>query len=343
MDRMTLLDVATAQTLLTRIANSGVQSVQQITNTNDVFKVTTQNEGNFFVKFHTSHWYKDAPDTFILVQREAAVTGLLERKGIPPGYRSWTDCTRRIVNRSVLITSELPGIPVPVALKKAPHEQDQIISALARFLKRLHDLEFPRAGYIEFCGNADMPFSLDPRENPWWDSHPCQKVENFRKFALDVLSSKEKAIPISLFSELKERFDRMPDFLSSEYHPPHFVINNYHPAHVHVRRDRSGWQVAGLVDFEAASAGNPVFDLVGNDLQITPLTGSLSWRPVFYQAYGRYPKFEAYKLMLLCFLLLGLGGKQTAEVPDADWLIHTMPALIDAAGYETFVWYPASA
>jgi len=335
-----MLTVTTAQMLLAPIMNSSVQAVEHITNTNDVFKVVTEHDGNFYVKFHTSHWYKDAADTYIVVQREAAVFELLRRKGISLGYRTWTDCTRQVVNRSVLITSELSGIPITTALKDVPDECDQIIIALASFLKRLHGLEFPRAGYIELSGDDDLPFSLNPGEHPWFDSHPCQKPENFKVFALDILKSKEKVIPLSLFTALKDRFDKIPAILGSEYQPPRFVINNYHPFHIHVARDLSGWQVIGLYDFEAVSAGNPLFDLVGNELQITPVIGHLSWRPIFYKAYGRYPAFEAYKTILFCFLLLGLGTEPGGAVPDSEWLIQKLPSLLNAADYDTLKWYP---
>ena len=336
----TMLTVTTAQMLLAPIADSSVLTVQHIANTNDVFKVVTERDGSFYVKFHTSPWYKEAIDTYVVVQREAAVVELLKRKGISLGYHAWTDCTRQVVNRSVLITSELPGIPIPSALTDTPDERDPILIALAQFLKRLHTMEFPRAGYIELCGDTDLTFSLDPRENVWWDSHPCQKPENFRIFALKVLESKENSLPVHLYASLKERFEKIPEIVGSDYQPPRFVINNYHPFHIHIRRDLSGWQVTGLYDFEAVSAGNPVFDLVGNELQITPLIGSLSWRPVFYQAYGRWPRLETYKTTLLCFLLLGLGRESSAEVPDPDWLIRELPNLLKAPDYESFKWYP---
>jgi len=335
-----MLNMSTAKILLAQITNSPIQAVEQITNTNDVFKVVTEQDGNFYVKFHTSAWYKDAEDTNIVVQREAAVYELLKRRGFPLAYRTWTDCTRQVVNRSVLISSELGGIPLPEALKEAPGECDQIIIALAGFLKRLHAVEFPRAGYIEFSGEQDLSFSLNPLENPWFDSHACQKPENFRVFALDVLKSKEKFIPANVFAGLKERFERIPEILGAEYQPPRFVINNYHPFHLHVARELSGWQVIGLYDFEAVSAGNPLFDLIGNELQITPVTGNLSWRPVFYKAYGGYPAFEAYKTILLCFLLLGLRAEPGAAIPDPEWLIQKLPSLINASDYDTLNWYP---
>ena len=335
-----LLTIEAAQELLASIVTSHIVAVQQITNTNDVFKVITERDGNFYIKFHTSWWYKDAPDTFGVVQREAAVVEMLKRKGMRLEYRSWIDCNRRIVNRSVLITSELTGTPLPVALKENPAEQGCILSALAKYLKQLHALEFPRVGYIETCGDKDMPYSLDPRENPWSDSHPCQKPENFKKFALGILRSKEAILPANLYSMLKESFEQIPRVLASEYRSPRFVINNYHPFHLHVRKDSSGWEVTGLYDFEAASAGSPVFDLILNELQITPVMGNLDWRPAFYGVYGRDPKFEAYKLMLLSYLLQATGVKPSAEIPDPEWFIRQLPSLIHAADYEAFLWFP---
>jgi hypothetical protein len=58
-----MLTMSTAKILLAQITNSPIQAVEQITNTNDVFKVVTEQDGNFYVKFHTSAWYKDTEDT----------------------------------------------------------------------------------------------------------------------------------------------------------------------------------------------------------------------------------------------------------------------------------------
>ena len=52
-----LLTIETAHVLLAPITYSPVLEVQQITNTNDVFRVATACQGNFYVKFHTSQWY----------------------------------------------------------------------------------------------------------------------------------------------------------------------------------------------------------------------------------------------------------------------------------------------
>lgn len=335
-----MLTIPIAQKLLAPIVASEVQTVQHIANTNDVFKVVTERDGNFYVKFHTSPWYREAVDTYVVVQREAAVFELLNRKGIVLGYRTWTDCTRQVVSRSVLITSELPGLPVPTALTEASEEQDKILVVLAQFLKRLHALDFPRAGYIELCGDADLPFSLDPRENAWWDSHPCQRPENFMGFALKVLESKEKLLPGSLVTALKERFERIPEITGADYQPPRLVINNYHPFHIHVQPALSGWQVTGLYDFEAVSAGNPMFDLIGNELQLTPVMGHLAWRSLFYGAYGGWPGFESYQTIMICLLLRSLGREPSAEVPDPKWLIHELPRLLTARDYTHFNWYP---
>lgn len=336
-----MLTMTTAQLLLQSIGKSAVRTLDHLTNTNDVFKIVTASDGNFYVKFHTSPWYKDAEDTQVVVRREAAVFEFLRRKGIVLDYQTWTDCTRRIVNRSVLITSELSGIPLPTAVKESPAECDHIMIALAQFLARLHNLTFPRAGYIEFSGDPDMPFALNSDEHAWWHSHSCHTAENFRSMALTILESTAHILPSSLAIRLQASFEAVPETIGAAYQPPRFVINNYHPFHVHVAHNASGWRVTGLYDFEAVSSGNALFDVVGNELQITPIIGNLSWRPTFYRAYGRWPSFEMYKTMFLCFLLRSLGGAPNMEVPDPTWLIHALPGLVDATDYHQFTWYPS--
>lgn len=335
-----MLSLAQAQTLLAPIVESPVQTIQHISNTNDVFKVLTERNGNFFVKFHTSPWYKDAADTAVVVQREASAHAQLKRKGIPLDYRVWTDLTRQTVGRSVLITSELPGTTVPTALKECPAERDAILAALAGFLRRLHTLSFPRAGYLETSGDPDLAFTLDPAGNDWCDSHACHKPENFRDLALRILDSKRELLPPALFATLGAYFDAIPALTAADYRPPRFVINNYHPFHVHVLRDRGGWRVTGLYDFEAASSGSPVIDRAGNELQLAPLLGGLSWREGFYAAYGGWPEFESFKVTLLAYLLIGLGKESSEEVPDPAWLVRALPGLIEAQDYEGFGWYP---
>jgi hypothetical protein len=136
-------------------------------------------------------------------------------------------------------------------------------------------------------------------------------------------------------------FETIQSSVAPDYRPPHFVINNYHPFHIHVARGTSGWWVTGLYDFEAASSGSPTFDLVGNELQLAPILGGLAWREAFYTAYGRRPDVEAYRVLLLCFLLLSLGGAPNEMVPDPAWLIRRMPALITGSRHEDLMWYPA--
>lgn len=336
-----MLTLTQAEILLASISESPVEAIEHMTNTNDVFKVVTKGAGNYFVKFHTSSWYKEALDTHHVVQREAAVAEMLKRKGIPLDYHVWMDCTRGTVDRSVLITSELPGISVTTALEEAQEDRDQIVLELAGLLKLLHELEFSRAGYIEFCEDPDMSFAVDPEEGGvWWDSHPCQKPENLKRYALSILVSKADLLPASLLAVLRERFERIPNTVAADYRPPCFVINNYHPCHIHMARDLSGWRITGLYDFEAASAGNSMFDLVGNELQLTPILGDLRWRSVFYSAYGRWPALETYKTLLTSFLLIDLGATASATVPDTDWLVRELPNLISATDWEHLNWYP---
>ncbi len=316
--------------------------VHHISNTNDVFRVVTADCGNYYVKFHTASWYNAASDTFHVVQREQAVSEFLKKKGIPLAYCAWADCTRRFVNRSVLITSELPGIPVPTALKEMSHERSAILAALARFLRDLHEIKFRTPGYVEFGGDADLPFALDLRDClPWGDSHPCQKPENLKTYAFSILESKKSLLSAGIVADLGQLFDGIQTAVEADYYPPHFVINNYHPFHIHVLQDNLGWHVSGIYDFEAASSGSPIFDLVLNDLQIMPIMRDVAWQEPFYSTYGRQPTIETYKIILLCFLLLGIGDKPSDPIPDVKWLIHQLPKLVNAASWDRLKWYPA--
>jgi hypothetical protein len=212
---------------------------------------------------------------------------------------------------------------------------------LAHFLHAVHAIEFRIPGYIEFGGDPDMPFALDLQDYlPGGDSHPCQKPENLKKYALEMLASRIPRLPMGTVADLRCLFDDIPSIVEADYHPPHFVINNYHPFHFHVTRDGSGWQVSGLYDFEAASSGCSTFDLALNDLQLVPILGGAGWLESFYRAYGRQPALGTYKVILMCSLLMGIGEEPSEAVPDAGWLIRQLPTLIQASRWDEFRWYP---
>jgi hypothetical protein len=252
----------------------------------------------------------------------------------------WTDCSRDIVSRSVLVTSELPGEPLPIALKRYPDDQQSILDALAKYLSQIHELRFAEAGYIEFCGDESIDASLMPDRESWWNSHPCQSAENLTDLAIVTLESMKHLLSDHLYLELNSRFSSIPDRLHADFEHPTFVINNYHPFHMHVVRDGGDWAVTGFYDFEAVSSGNAMFDLALNDLQITPLLGTLSWRKSFYRSYRRPVRLESYKTILLIYLILGLATDPSDVVPDPSWFRGRLPWLLKAETLEDLRWYP---
>jgi aminoglycoside phosphotransferase len=336
-----LLTAESANKLMAPIAKEKTIKVEHISNTNDVFRVTTGDGAKYYIKFHTASWYKDAPDTAIIVRREHMTAQLLKQKGVRLGYDSWVDCSRTTVGRSVLITSELVGLPLPSVLQSQKDEREQILGALADYFSLLHSMEFETAGYIEFSGASEIDPTLIPERGEWWNSHPCQKSQNLQGFALRVLKSKRQYLTRALAADIETSFMNIGENLLLEYARPHFVINNYHPFHMHVQKVRGQWQVTGFYDLEAASSGNSTMDLVQNDMQITSLMGSASWRPSFVKRYEGTFGIATYKIILVCYLLLGLSEVPTGVVPNPPWLMSRLPQLLGATRIEQLEWYPS--
>ena len=207
-------------------------------------------------------------------------------------------------------------------------------------MSRLHKLRFEDAGYIEFCGDPSIDTSLLPEGGSWWNSHPCQSGENLQRYALSALESKGKLLTEDLFGMLYSRFSAISEQLRPDFKHPTFVINNYHPFHMHVTKKGRDWTVTGFYDFEAASSGNAMFDLVLNDLQITPFLGSLSWRTEFYRSYARPVLLESYRTILIIYLILGLSTDSSEVIPAPDWFRERLPRLLDAERFEELEWYP---
>lgn len=337
-----LLDRASAQRLLAAIdPQNDVAALHHISNQNAVFRATTSAGRRYYLKFHTARWYGDSEDVPGVVHRESQVAHLLRRRGIPLGYESWTDFTRSIVPRSVLVTEELPGIPLPVALATYPGDRQAILAALARYLSRLHALVFPVAGYIEYCGDPDVHPLPETDPGAWWQSHPCQTAANLQRFALGVLEAKQPLLPPSLAARLEATWSSIAEDLAEDYDRPTLVLNNYHPFHIHVVQDGGAWAVTGVYDFEAAASGNPAFDLALNDLQITPLLGSTDWRRDFLAHYTPPFRFRSYRTVLLIYVLLELTGGSTNAIPDPGWLLAQLPRLLDATTVDALAWYPS--
>jgi aminoglycoside phosphotransferase (APT) family kinase protein len=333
------LSVEQAAKLLAPVGPVSVLGVSIVATTNDVFKITTRDHGNFYVKFHTARWYADQPDTYFVVERECAMVELLRKRGMPLPYRAWADYTRTVVPRSVYICAELAGIPVPEAIATFPGQRDQILQALGRYLRQLHNIEFSTPGLLAF---AHAYFAADATPIPpvfSWDQHPIHHAKHLQRDALDVLDSKAESLPVVLVPELKAMFGSLADTVKNDYAPPRLTVGNCHAWHFHVDQTNGIWKVLGFYDFEAGSAGDATIDLVELEVTLTPSLNSTAWRGPFFEAYGSRPGFEGYKRRLLYYLLFEVGNPPSRMIPDPQWFNDRLANLIHASDWEQLEWY----
>jgi aminoglycoside phosphotransferase len=325
------------------LAPAGPVTVLEVSLTgtiNNVYMVRTLAHGNYYVKFHTAPWYADQPDTYFVVEREVAVCDLLRKRGIPLPYQSWGDYTREIVPRSVYICQELPGMPVPAAIAQFPGQRDEILQALGRYMRQLHNIEFSRPGLL---AGAHAVFASDINPIPpvfTWDHDPMHHAEHLQREALAVLERNKENLPSTLVPLLRELFQSVAKIVKQDYMPPRFTVGNCHAYHFHVDRLNGAWQVLGFYDFEAVSAGDSTIDLVELEITLTPGMHSSSWRTPFFAAYGSWPGFEGYKRRLLYYLLFEAAKPHSRMIPDVQWFNEQLPSLIQASNWSDLVWYP---
>jgi aminoglycoside phosphotransferase len=334
-----VLTAEQAERLLARVGDAVIGDVSVAATTNDVYRVATRTHGTFFVKLHTARWYADQPDTAFVAEREAAVVELLRTRGLSLPYVAWADTSRSVVSRSVFVCGELPGVPVTEAVKEHPAEGAEIMGALGRYLRRLHEIEFTTPGILcrEHAQVAPSAGVVPHVES--WDGHSMHHPEHFQREALAELARKEHLLPSPLAADLRARLETSAEVLRPDYQPPRFTVGNCHAYHFHVMRAER-WEVTGFFDFEAASAGDCATDLVELEVTLTPALRSDAWREPFFAGYGRRPGLEAHVLRLSYYLLCGLDSAWRPHVPDPQWLVSQWPSLLSATRWEDLHWFP---
>jgi aminoglycoside phosphotransferase len=306
-----------AAALLAALGDVSVTAVRRTATSNDVWRVETAVRGNYYVKVHTARWY-DGEDAYFVVRREEAVLELLRKRGLAPAYDGWGDYTRMVLPRAVFVCGELPGVTVPAALDRWPSEQDAVLRSLGRYVRRLHSIEFARAGLVSgahahFAGPEGI---IPPAVT--WDDHAMHHPEHLRRDAVAALdAARNWPLDDSVDDALRDLFDGCVEVTRDDYEPPRFTVGNCHAHHFHVERAGAEWRVTGFYDLEAVSAGDTVTDLVELEVTLTPALGSCTWRDAFFEGYGERPSLEGYKPRLFYYLLVGRYGVR--DWPTDRW------------------------
>lgn len=339
---MARLTPSQATQLLTRVGDVEVLDISVAATINDVFRVATRAHGVFFVKFHTARWYADQPDTAFVAEREAAAVQLLRKRGLPLPYTAWADTSRTVVPRSVFICGDVGGRPVTEAAAQFPAASDEIMRALGRYLRRLHEIEFTTPGILHPKHAELTPAAGIIPHVESWDEHMMHHPEHFQRDALAAIARVESSgsLPSGIAAEMETRFTHSADILRPDYQPPRLTLGNCHAYHFHVAPAARGWKVLGCYDFEAVSAGDRTIDLVELEVILAPALRSLRWREPFFAGYGDRPSLEGYALRLIYYLLCEVENPYTKQIPDPDWLRERWLRLLNAETWEDLTWYP---
>jgi aminoglycoside phosphotransferase (APT) family kinase protein len=140
---------------------------------NDVYRI-----GEYFVKLHTKAWYADDPRAWAgAVQHEVAAYACVAQHGLAaPEVVLALTTGDNLLGRPCLVTRALHGQPLTSAVQAASRQEWQtLLEQTGEYLRRLHAITFPNAGYIMRPKGPDA--GSPGFEHPCWtmpDGKPCQ-------------------------------------------------------------------------------------------------------------------------------------------------------------------------
>ena len=156
------------------------------------------------------------------------------------------DETRTLLSRRYALISRLPGASLRERFGRDGSEA--LFREMGALLKRLHEVVMPTFGYL-LDGDVAKAFASN---SDWMAASFETKYRDFRAWGGDAdLGRRVEAFVDDRFAALEE------------CEQPVLCHNDFHPGNVLADRDGEGlWRLSGLVDFENAVAGDPLFDLV---------------------------------------------------------------------------------
>lgn len=234
-----VLDLATAAQITARLEEPfDARRVRRFENVSaEVFEIEGDDDRAVILKA-----YADEPAWKL--RKEAFVAGLFAAVAEVPRWLTVDESRTRLARRFVIMT-RLPGVSVRDRFGRegAP----ALFREMGALLWRLHDVSMPRHGYLletdvaePFATNAARmaaAFEAKYRDFRGWGGEPglCGRIERFVAARATALAECGGAV---------------------------LCHNDFHPGNVlAAQAPDGGWRLSGLVDFENAVAGDPLFDL----------------------------------------------------------------------------------
>lgn len=288
------LTASSASDLMARAGIGGPWVVTRLRHESHVFMLES-GAARFFLKAHTKSWYASdwRHGPALAVRHEIAAWECLRRHGLAtPEVVIADESAENALGWPHVVTRELPGSPAGWLVEGSGLVRTgAVLEALGDYLRRMHGITFRDAGYVMMPNGPDKPLDV----TVW--HHACHSPDQWQRWALQGLET--RGLSEELRREVERRCSTMADQIRPEYEPPRFTQGDSHASHYFVDL-RGGAHVAGVIDMEVASGGNPVYDLI---LIVVELMGRLDartvwWEPLF-AGYGDPPDLERFRLGLL--------------------------------------------
>jgi aminoglycoside phosphotransferase (APT) family kinase protein len=178
------------------------------------------------------------------LRKEAFVAGLFAPMAPVPQWLASDESRTRLPLRFVVM-SRLPGASLRDRFGR--EGSPALFRDMGALLRRLHGVAMPTFGYLLETDVA-QPFATNA---DWMAASLEVKFRDFRGWGGDAgLCGRMEAF-------VAERADAL-----AECGAPVLCHNDFHPGNVLAAEDSDGaWRLSGVVDFENAVAGDPLFDL----------------------------------------------------------------------------------
>jgi aminoglycoside phosphotransferase (APT) family kinase protein len=235
------LSLERAQAVLDAYDGSRARAVRPLAGgSTDVFAIAREGAPDVALKA-----YADQPAW--KPAKEAAVARMMHgRLSVPAPDWLKVDETRAVLPRAYALMSLIEGetMRARFGLPEAPG----LYRAMGALLRKVHGVAMPAFGYIDAEGGL-----FEPRETnrAYIEDKMVEKFAHFAGLGGDP----------GLLKRVERRSAALTPLLDVSVKPVlcHF---DFHPGNVlAARADDGAWRLSGLIDFENALAGDPLFDL----------------------------------------------------------------------------------
>ncbi len=284
-----------AQKILSSIGIEGAIIVTVVHEYNHVYCIQCGDE-TFFLKLFTKGWYTQPHEGAYCVEHERSAWHILKKHSIAtPDVLITSQHDDNPLGLPFVLTRALEGTPLDVLVQRASRQElHALLLTTGDYLRQMHALTFPYAGYLIGDDGPIGPLSDDEWRHGIWTAQQCQED------LFSWIQSIRPTLSEETAQRLEQRLATAATELALEYEPLRFVHGDCHLEQIFLQQEGACWQVKGIVDMEMASAGASTADVVYVCRELAQcLAPETRWWESFFAGYGSIPDFERFRLRLL--------------------------------------------